>query len=277
MNNKNKKNQKKNYFKGKNDLIVRKKLAKAFMLGLSDENACYFADIRLYELRKYAEKIPDFKERKKELQNRLQLAEKKGCEWIADLLRNPDIRSTSYGVENIEPEHLAKEYQLKLNDYILRKDETGEIILLEELKEIEKIVFETKSLETKELFIQSIPLSRGQRGYMLEIEKELEKEFDAQSVTEKSLCQMASMAFISYLHANYETVCYSHYEDHRHDQGKRNSYLIAISKEKNNAFRQYTAIIQTLKNLKTSPIKFNIVTKTLNMGQQQQINNTVKQ
>jgi len=269
--------EKKNYFKGKNDLLVCKKLAKAFMLGLSDEDACYFADIRESELIRYAQENPQMEKKKKDLQNRLQLAETKGDEWVKDLLSKYDLRMSYYTVEESDSDHLTKEYQRKISHYGLHKNKMEGDSLLEELKEIEKKVYEAKSTETKELFVRSLPMeSANYRGYMLEIEKDLEKEFDVQCTMGKVLCQMASMSFISYLHANYEVVSYIDYEDYRYDQRKRNGYLMAVSKEKNNAFRQYTTAIQTLKNLKVSPIKLNITTKTLNMGQQQQINNTVK-
>lgn len=269
---------KKNYFNGKNDLIVCKKLAKAFLLGLSDVDACYFADIREGELRKYIQENPRLEEKKKELQNRLQLAETKGDKWVNSLLANPDIRLAYYTVEKADPDQLAKEYQRKVSHYGMHKDEEEEDKFLKELRDIERKVYEAKSLETKELFAQSLPIeSANYRGYMLEIEKGLGKEFNAQSVIEKSLCQVASIAFIGYLRANYEVTCYSFYDDYKHDQRKVNGYLTAVSKEKNNALRQFATAIHTLKNLNASPIKFNIIAQTLNMGQQQQINNTVKQ
>ena len=265
--------QKKNYFKGKNDLLVCKKLAKAFKLKLSDEDACYFADITPWELSRYEVENSQLKEKKALLRERYAVVEKESSSWVSRL-KTGDKRIKAYEEDEYSLESLSQRYMKKLEDFGSEKTEADERTTISQLEELESKAINAMSLDTKELMLKAIPFGSGHREFALEMTKDLERDFEVKTATEKSLVQMAVLAFINYLHVNYEVQQFSYFDDYKYDQRKLSGYLMAVSKEKNNAFRQYTSTIQVLKSLKSTPINFKISTQSVNIGQQQQINNT---
>lgn len=255
--------------------IVCKKLSKAFKLGLSDEDACYFADISLHEFRLYEKAKPQLGKKKLELKKGYQLIKRDREEWINKILEG-NCNIGDYEFEYYSGDRLLNRYSKKIEDFYLEKTKREEQNTFNELENLEKEIVATMSLDTKELMLKAIPVGNGNKGFALELAKSLERDFEVKTAVEKSLVQMAVLAFIIYLHTNYEVQQNSYVRSYSDEQKTSTGYLIAVSKEKNNALRQYTSIIQTLKNLKASPIKFNIITKNLNLGQNQQINNPVE-
>jgi hypothetical protein len=276
MRNKRNQNQRKNHFKGKNDLLVRKKLTKAFKLGLSNEEACYFADISLCEFKSYEKDNPQVEKLKEKFQNVYQLTQKQNTKLVQNIVNGGNKKLRRHEFETFSVDHLVQKYAKIREDIPLAKTDRDKQFAFFELSELEKNIIQSMNLETKELMLATIPDSVDYKGFSLELAKNLERDFDVKTATEKSLVQMAVLAFVSYLQTSREVMQNSFINEYSKEQKVSIVYLTAVSKEKNNALRQYTTIIQTLKNLKASPIKFNIVTQTLNMGQQQQINNTVK-
>lgn len=262
-----------NYFRGKNDNIVTRKLAKAFKLGMTDEEACYFVDISIYELRRYERENPQLAKKKAKLQKGYQLAVQDENEWIRKFIEGENQGMREYEFAHCSREALLKRYAKKIEDFGVEKTKQDEQNTLDEIEQIEGEVMEAMSLDTKELMLKAIPCGTGKKSFALELAQSLEKDFEVKTATEKSLVQMAVLAFISYLHVSYEVQQNSYLRDYSDEQRASTGYLMAVTKEKNNALRQYTSVIQTLKSLKASPIKVNIVAQTLNMGQNQQINN----
>jgi len=264
--------EKNNYFRRKNDIVVIKKLKKAFILELSDEDACYFADIKPHELKHYEKKNPKFKIEKQ----RLREANKRTPQCITNvkdaLANNKTVTGHYYENRRYDITALSEAVVSLLGNIKLAKTPEEEIEAQDAVRMLEKEIRQALNLNNKSLLINSI-CNEQFKAFALELTNQFEEEFNVTTASGKCLTQLAATSFIRYLQSSYDYQ--SHSEDgesYRFNQSTRNGYLISLSKETNNAFRQFIASITALKNLNAQPISLNILTQNLNVGQNQQFN-----
>ncbi len=262
---------KQNYFKGKNDKIVLKKLIKAFTLKLSDKDACYFADIPRHELENYERKNPDFKKKKQHFKKANERLPQCVSHIKEALVRNEKITRFAYFGKILDVDSLAETIATLLGDVKLAKTNEERNEALENARNYEEDLRFALSLENKELMVLHI-CGESYKSFALELAKQLEQEFSVTTAAGKCLVQLAATSFVRYLQSSYDFQAHSNYGDR--EQRERNGYLMVVSKEANNALRQFNTAITALRNLNAQPIKFNILTQNLNVGQNQQFNQT---
>lgn len=142
----------------------------------------------------------------------------------------------------------------------------------DEEKELTKEVIEISQalgVETGFAIMNSV----GDKYYGLakEIKRNLQKEFNCRSYSEKMLVDLAIGSYISKL--NYTSLLRQNQTSAGSDY---NGYRNFVSKEIDRAHRQFISVIETLKFMKQPSMKVNIKTNNAFVGENQQFNNNVK-
>lgn len=114
------------------------------------------------------------------------------------------------------------------------------------------------------LMISAIP--DRYRVFALEFSKNLQREYDCQTPSEKSLAEVVALNFVRVLEIQNKINSYLSRESVS-DIGI--GYLNVMSKELDRAERHYLVSLQTLKMLKMPPLAVNIKTQTAVVGQNQ--------
>lgn len=106
------------------------------------------------------------------------------------------------------------------------------------------------------------------RGLAVEIKRNLQKEFDCQSYSEKMLVDLAVSSYLSKLH--YTNLLRLNQTNSSSDH---NGFRACASKEIDRAHRQFISAIETLKFMKQPALKVNVKTTNAFIGEKQQFNN----
>jgi hypothetical protein len=127
------------------------------------------------------------------------------------------------------------------------------------------------SLETGHILAESV--SSRYRGFALAFKKDLEKEFDCKSASERAIVDQAVNAHIRKL--TYSKLMEGHNEPDWLSKEKV-AFLNFYSKEVDRAHRQFLSAIETLRFMKQPIMKVNIKTNTAFVGEKQQFNTKIE-
>ena len=108
------------------------------------------------------------------------------------------------------------------------------------------------------------------RGMMFNLRKELIKEYDCKTFSEKALVDVIVGAYSRNLSLSRML---THTATKRETTPNLNNYLATISKEIDRANRQFISALETLRQLKQPELKVNVRTKNAFIAQNQQFNN----
>lgn len=103
------------------------------------------------------------------------------------------------------------------------------------------------------------------RTFAIDFNRNLQKEFECQTPSEKATAELVTVNFIRTLEIQHKIIW-------RHEQGVDEiamKYIAILSKELDRANRHYLNSLQTLKMLKQPTLEVNIKTQTAVVGQNQ--------
>ncbi len=186
-----------------------------------------------------------------------QLVEKFDAERVKEII----LQSTK---ENFGADRIIKE----MGDKHLPAYREGKIEDIDISDDITKIS-RALSLESGHALVESVESKYN--GFALEMRKELEKEFDCKTASEKALvnqsvnAHLRGLTFSRYLVANQKSI-----------NSDLNNYFRFLSKEIDRTHRQFISAIETLKFIKQPSLKVNVKTNTAFFADKQQFNNNSK-
>ncbi|OGC68478.1 hypothetical protein A2415_00040 [candidate division WWE3 bacterium RIFOXYC1_FULL_39_7] len=151
--------------------------------------------------------------------------------------------------------------------------------ILEKLDEEHKSLKKPKEVSSDSYLYKSMTLFEFDKGvlllnaipelhriFALEFNKNLQKEFDCKTPSEKSLAEVLALNWVRILSTQQSINAYLAMKTiNQNGIG----YLNVLSKELDRAERHYLTSLQTLKMLKMLPMKVNIKTQTAIVGQNQ--------
>ncbi|MCX6766846.1 MAG: hypothetical protein NT170_03680 [Candidatus Moranbacteria bacterium] len=142
----------------------------------------------------------------------------------------------------------------------------GQEITGEVLKNADKVSL-AFSLESGHALVESI--EPKYRSFALQFKKDLEKEFDCKTASERALVDQA-------VNSHIRKISYSKSMMMRRDPGflshYKTGYLMFLSKEVDRAHRQFISAIETLKYCKQPTVRINVRSENSFMSQNQQFN-----
>lgn len=164
----------------------------------------------------------------------------------------------------IEPNKLFKEALELYEEGLQEKDKKKYNKISDKLNnEYGLKLFQTLGLDTKFFLINSV--KEEYKLFVIEMARELEKEYEVKSPSEKALVQTATLSFVQYL--RYSGLMHANVMHHCTD-----NYLAVLSKETDRAYRRYVSSLQILQQKKSPSIKVNVKTNHAFVAQNQQIN-----
>lgn len=111
--------------------------------------------------------------------------------------------------------------------------------------------------------------TKALRPLAIELCKQIIKEYECKTASEKTLAELAAAAYIKVI--RYSTTLKNAY-DHDYINSELNKFISVTSNEIDRAYRQYLAALTTLKQIKAPHIAINIKTHTAFMANNQQLN-----
>jgi len=159
-----------------------------------------------------------------------------------------------------EPEELLTRFSRKSLPELFSSGQITEKIA-EEISNIHRMF----SLETGHALLEGI--AENQRPLVLQLKKEIMKEFDCTKPSEIALADQVAfsyarkMAFSNILESNL-----------KYFGSKYDGYRNFLSKEIDRAHRQFLSSLESLKNAKQPPLKVNLKSNNAFVGQNQQFN-----
>lgn len=157
----------------------------------------------------------------------------------------------------IDPDTVLKEADKELTD-----KKAGQVAITPESN-----VFKAMTLlEFDNGMLMAIAIPEQYKTFGIDMMRQLQKEFNCQTVSEKATAELASVNYIRTLEIQNRINSYLALPTIS-DMGVR--FLAVMSKELDRANRQYLAAIQTLRVMKQPPMKLNITTDTAIIGQNQ--------
>lgn len=105
--------------------------------------------------------------------------------------------------------------------------------------------------------------------FALRFIEDLKKEYEAKTPSEISLVQMAVLAYCRYLESSR---FFRIYGSNEYPTSAKAQYLSVFEKDMDKAYREYTSVLQTLRNIKQPPMTVSIKTNTAFVAQNQQNN-----
>jgi hypothetical protein len=110
----------------------------------------------------------------------------------------------------------------------------------------------------------------GCRGMIYRLRKELIKEFNCTTYSEKALVDLAISAYARNVTYSKKLLCL---RDNKYLTHERNGLMSMLSKEIDKANRHFITAIETLKQFKQPQLKINVKTKNAFIAEKQQFNN----
>lgn len=176
-------------------------------------------------------------------------------DYIINNLTTVDTKTT---LKKFSNKYLPKIYEGNIS-----KDQENEM-----LKEITEI---SQSLGVETGFSLMKGVGDEYYGLALEVKKNLQKEFNCQSYSEKMLVDLVASSYISKLH--YTNLLRL---NQKSSSSEHTGYRNSASKEIDRAHRQFISAIETLKLMKQPALKVNIKTNNAFVSEKQQFNNNVE-
>lgn len=141
----------------------------------------------------------------------------------------------------------------------------------EKYNKLQREIVSLGELDNHYLISESV--NKEYRPLLISMGRDLHKEFDVQTASEKGLVEIAVGAFGRYLEYSSRLYNLLNVEFLSHE---KNGYYCVIAKEVDRAHRQYVTAISTLKQIKSPGFEVNIHAKTALLGQYQQVISTDK-
>lgn len=149
--------------------------------------------------------------------------------------------------------------------------QAGTISKEQEEKMIKEIVEISQSLGVETGFSLMNSVNDENYGLANELKRNLEKEFNCNSYSEKMLVDLMANSYMRKLTYSKRMDNNQKYVGHQYD-----SYRNYLSKEIDRAHRQFISAIETLKFMKQPSMRVNIKTNNAFVGENQQFNNNGK-
>ncbi|MBU0976354.1 hypothetical protein KJ918_06145 [Patescibacteria group bacterium] len=171
-----------------------------------------------------------------------------------------EVISTSTHIDS-DPRELYK----KLGERIPEIREEGETPDENDELLIKRAVY-IDNFDNSSMLVETV--GQNYRPFITNFVNTLIDEYECVTPSEKALTQIAASAYVRMIMASKKLNDAHYYEYLSHE---RNGYLASLSKEVDRASRQFVHTVQTLKQLKSPPLKINVKTKAAYIAQNQQL------
>lgn len=165
-----------------------------------------------------------------------------------------------------DPDFILETVTKKVNAYLAASDKEAERIK-QDMLESHREVLNSLGLETHYTLAETV--SKRRQSLVIEVARQIEKEYDCQTASEKILVQVIAGTYGKII--DYSSLMNSNIFDLGISPDK-NGYNAMLSKELDRAHRQLITALATLRQIKNPPIEFNVKAKTAFVAQNQQIN-----
>jgi len=115
------------------------------------------------------------------------------------------------------------------------------------------------------------------RLFLVEMVRDIEREYDCKTPSEKALAETIASAYVRTLQASQELLSARNQIESLFGLGQKTQYCSMLSKELDRANRQFTSALLTLKQLKSPSLEISVKAKTAFIGQNQQFNASVEE
>lgn len=164
-----------------------------------------------------------------------------------------------------DPKRLTQSLREGLEKAYDEKNEKQRQKILQDLDGLDKQVLRALSLDSKYKLVATV--EENDRSFALQMNRELEQEFDVKTPSEKALVQMATLAYCRYFDcANF----FRARKDPKWLSHEAAHFVSIYAKEMDRSHRQFIAAIQALKAMKSPPLNIKVSTKTAFVAQNQQ-------
>jgi len=168
-----------------------------------------------------------------------------------------------------DPEIMLRDFAVKSMPQMYSQEKVDEKDKEETSKKISDL---SLALSTETGFILMKSVNKQYHGLALQMRRDLQKEFDCKTTSEKMLVDLAVNSCIRNLH------CSDRMEQiQEHLNNDFNNYRNYFSKEIDRSHRQFISALETLKFIKQPSMKVNIKTNNAFVGENQQFNNNQSQ